>query len=400
MKRIIPLLIIMLLLCGCSSVLNGSQEYLSPHSTTAESDTEPVYIDVASYYELRQAMLSLVAGHETEGIIRFTSYNGNIEEDLNNACIFITNDTAIGSYSVSYVGSSLNRIVSYYEANISIIYKKDVSETSSIIEINTTDDLKNVMRDMMSRCTESVAVQTGSYAINQDSFYSVMNELYYGDPQLIIALPEMEIAEYADTDGSSRIYDISMTYADIPSVMLGKKNAFGTILEQLSFQLHDTDDKAQLLYQLCEYLSDSAEVSGTVPDEEYDQFDTVNTAYGALYERRASGEGFAMAMKLLCDWQDIECIVVTGRYNNYIHAWNMIKVDDEWYHFDVSRLDVGASAALMLTDGQMESRYSWDANNYPVCSGSLNYYYLTNAGSSESPDEPSEGQGDGEQTNE
>jgi hypothetical protein len=66
-------------------VLNGSQEYLSPHSTTAESDTEPVYIDVASYYELRQAMLSLVAGHETEGIIRFTSYNGNIEEDLNNA---------------------------------------------------------------------------------------------------------------------------------------------------------------------------------------------------------------------------------------------------------------------------------------------------------------------------
>ncbi|MBQ6539507.1 MAG: hypothetical protein IJL71_00585 [Oscillospiraceae bacterium] len=387
MKKIILILMIMLLLCGCSSALNGSQEYVSPHNSAGGSDAEPTYTDVANYYELRTAMLDLVKDHKTEGMIRFTTYNGDIEKDLNNACIYITNDTAIGSYSVSYVGSSLNRFVSYYEANISVIYKKDISETSKITEIYTVDSLKEVMRDMLDKCTLSLAVQTGSYNIDQTTFEKVINELYYDDPQLIVAFPKMEIAEYSDTNGSTRIYDVSMTYAFDPSEMLGRKNVFDTILEQLSYKLHDTDDEASLLYQLCTDLSESAEVADTVPDEKYDPFDTVNTAYGALYERKASGEGFAMAMKLLCNWKDIDCMVVTGRYNNYIHAWNIIKVDNEWYHFDISRLEDGASVSLMLTDRQMEGSYSWDVSQYPACNGNLDYTYLTSTVNTETPPE-------------
>lgn len=385
MKKVIPLIIAMLILTSCSSMLNGSQDYSTPHESSSDNVSRPVYVDVTSYYDLQQAILNMVTNHESEGTIRFSSYIGNVEQDLNNVCIYIPNDTAIGSYAVSYVGSSLNRIVGYYEATISIIYKRDASETNNILSVNSDDELETIINTMMSQCSQSVAVQTSSFSINQDSFTKIMNKLYYSNPQLIVTLPMMDIVEYSDANGSNRIYEVAMTYPDSPSVMVGKKNAFNTILEQISFQLNNTENKVQLLYQLCSYLSDTVTYSDTVPDEEYDRFDSVNTAYGALYERKASGEGFAMAMKLLCDWQDIDCIVVTGRYNNYIHSWNIIKIEDDWYHFDVSNLSNSVFRSLMRTDRQMSGNYSWDTNSYPECSGSLNYTYLIDSGNSEQP---------------
>ena len=62
-----------------------------------------------------------------------------------------------------------------------------------------------------------------------------------------------------------------------------------------------------------------------------------------------------------------ECIPDGG------HAWNLVRLDGEWYHMDVTWNDGGAewdenarSAYLLVTDDFMRQSRVWDEAVYPA----------------------------------
>ena len=56
--------------------------------------------------------------------------------------------------------------------------------------------------------------------------------------------------------------------------------------------------------------------------------------YGVFVEHCAVCQGYAVTTKYLCDKLGIECYVVTSRQLN--HAWNMIKINGNYYMLDVT----------------------------------------------------------------
>lgn len=66
------------------------------------------------------------------------------------------------------------------------------------------------------------------------------------------------------------------------------------------------------------------------------------TVYGALIERKAVCEGIAKATKLLLNAMNVKCIVVSGdaKEAEGNHAWNIVRINDEAYHLDVT-FDMG-----------------------------------------------------------
>lgn len=69
--------------------------------------------------------------------------------------------------------------------------------------------------------------------------------------------------------------------------------------------------------------------SGNMPYVSY-------TAYGALVNRTSVCAGYALAYERLMDQVGIPCEYVTGMTTNGYHAWNIIQIDGEWYHVDVT----------------------------------------------------------------
>ncbi len=69
--------------------------------------------------------------------------------------------------------------------------------------------------------------------------------------------------------------------------------------------------------------------------------------YGALVENMAVCQGYAYAYKLCMDLLEIPCITVGGSADNgeavLSHAWNMIELDGQWYHVDVTWDDATTS---------------------------------------------------------
>ncbi len=97
-----------------------------------------------------------------------------------------------------------------------------------------------------------------------------------------------------------------------------------------------TSDKMEMLTLLHDKLSNMV----TYYNEPIEQ-DLLYTVYGALIWGYAVCEGYARTMRYLCEQLDIDCIIVTGNSKNEQHMWNMVRLDNEWYHIDLTWNDPG-----------------------------------------------------------
>ena len=112
----------------------------------------------------------------------------------------------------------------------------------------------------------------------------------------------------------------------------------------------------------------------TLPEDSY-------TAYGTLIMGRAVCQGYADAMKLLLNLAGIEAQVVIG-YAGEPHAWNIVKIDGEYYHIDATWddpvPDTGNKVTYTyfnLSDEQIAKDHEWIRKKYPT-STSEKFQYL------------------------
>jgi hypothetical protein len=137
------------------------------------------------------------------------------------------------------------------------------------------------------------------------------------------------------------------------------------------------DNDGEILLALAERLMEVTDYDAeTAAGGDYSNQNSAATAYGALVNGLAVGEGYAMAYKALCDelGLDLECDVVLGTLNGKQHAWNIVKLEDYYYHIDVSGCDTdGIPSSFLLNDTVMSERYTWDQSKHKICNGPLVY---------------------------
>ena len=61
-----------------------------------------------------------------------------------------------------------------------------------------------------------------------------------------------------------------------------------------------------------------------------------NTAYGALLNGTSLCGGYASAFMMVMQELGIDCEFVTGEANGGPHAWNLVEVDGDYYHIDLT----------------------------------------------------------------
>lgn len=95
--------------------------------------------------------------------------------------------------------------------------------------------------------------------------------------------------------------------------------------------------------------------------------------YGVFVKEKAVCEGYARAFKMLMDIAGIDCIMVTGTVgeDNTSHAWNMVKLENDWYHVDVTFDDPYPETQeivylyLNVTDEIIAKDHTWNRNVTP-----------------------------------
>lgn len=162
--------------------------------------------------------------------------------------------------------------------------------------------------------------------------------------------------------------------------------------EIISDGMSDIEKEMAINTWLCENavyddgaLENAEKYSFTQVDEDfYDSF----TAYGILTEGVGVCASYSASFKLLADEADLESIVVTGYLEGSVpHAWNKVKIEDNWYIVDSTNNDNDTieNALLNLSDraayGTLveNENFAMDASlgNYAAREDDQEYYRAT-----------------------
>ncbi|HKM29037.1 MAG TPA: transglutaminase domain-containing protein [Anaerovoracaceae bacterium] len=108
-----------------------------------------------------------------------------------------------------------------------------------------------------------------------------------------------------------------------------------------------------------------------------------HTPYGVLKYKQAICVGNATTFKLFMDMLGIETKIIHSTQEGE-HAWDVVKLDNEWYHVDVT-FDGGNSGNpgynyFNVPDSVKDNgSYPWDHSEIPACDGTKYCYILNNA---------------------
>ena len=376
MKKLTSLLcclLAFLTLAGCASMLEGEYSSVRQYSTDASGGTNPFpVIHANSYDDILDALITMITAGDKFGVIRIDAYPGDVEQSVNEACMEISNDTALGTYAVYYLTSTVNRIISYYDAEIHITYKRTPLEIMNITPVSNTQELEGELQYYLSVGSGRGTISVTSPEITPEYIKSEVTRLYYEDPALCAILPSVSVAEFPP-DGEERILEINFSYPYTVARMTDMQEKAVNAAAEMADAVRELQPGEAVL-QLCHTLAATVDYDLEREQSGSTDFNRSDLAFGALIDGKASGLGFAMALKMLCNEIDVECIVIHGRRDSMDHGWNMIRLGNDWYHVDASIFtQVGPEYAYLIGDAWMSDRCWWDQTLYPVCDGPLAY---------------------------
>lgn len=376
-KCIISIMVSVSLLAGLSGCSLFQKEYLSvsqykvDNQSTSSSDTS----QISDYAELKNAVISMVNNHQTEGRLRFTDYGGNIQGDLSQSLVEVKAESALASFSVDYMSYDLSSIVTYYEASVYITYKRTQSEIDAVRYITGKSELSDVIAPLLDEMDSYIALRITSSTVTSEEVVSAVNTAYTLNPASCVVPPSVTVQIHPES-GLQRIIEINLEYGWKTSELKKMKS---TMYEKIDKIIKNASNvkAAMLALNLCKQLAETCEYdpSGSIRSSKTELNSGLgSTAYGALAENCADSKGIAAAYSALCKAAGIECLVVDGTVEGEAHSWNIIKIEGNYFHVDVSAYySLGAEHSFLQGDEQMKGKYVWDAEKYPVCSGEVAY---------------------------
>jgi len=355
-KRIVPVLLVLALLTGCTSMLNREYVFVAPHNQFSDTGTDSSALRAETYQGLVNAILYLVSQGTGEGVIRLYNYTRDVETDLNNACLEVAKKDPLGAYAVDYIKYDFDRIVSYYEANLNITYRRTVAQIKSVVSVTGSSAIKGELLEALTAFSPEVVLRVSYFTENEDYIIGLIQQAYYDTPDIALGLPEVAVSLYPDS-GFQRIVELILTYPDTAGNLQQMRNTLTVVSKNYAADFMAADgDLPTAIYAL---LRDRVLYQHT-------ENGLWSTAYAALVAGRADSEGFALAFHLLCKLTDTESVVVHGTQDGQLYFWNMVRTEDGWRHMDAT-----SSKGLLLKDDAMhDAGYAWNAESYPVCDDS------------------------------
>jgi len=360
---------------GCAALLEDylleeTPRVLSPSERLPEETT----VEISNYGELKEEIMGLIMKHEGQGRMLVYTYDGDITMDVAKARREIMYEDPVGSYAVSEIAGTATRIVTYSEVEVKITYKRTKQQVESIVNIGTDRSLLGAILRVLLDCEEEAVFRT-SQQFAESTILVAVRDLYYKNPRGVVMMPVTGVGIFPRYGGSESIYELKFGYPEQASIMLYyKTNLLSFVGNNARLASGETDGEillslAENLIEVCSFNVNTARSMSV-----HGAQNLAVTAYGALVNGRATGEGFAMAYKALCDELMFDCSVVLGRLDGMVHAWNIVALQGDYYHVDVAMGDLnGIETAFLKTDEDFMERYTWDMDNTVECNGTLTY---------------------------
>lgn len=356
-------------LAGCGSIFD--KEYVSVENyipPAQEKTAETEKVTVRNFSALKKAILEMVYQGDGVGSLSFDpNYDGDPLKDIEEACWQVRTQDALCAYCVVNISYEISKIVTYYEASIEVDYAASASPVSQIIRLPYAFSVEEILKDAMDNNQNRVVILINASSYSRDKMEKLVTDVYRSNPVCSVCEPKTDVFMYS---GSSmqRLYEINLDYGLPEDELIRRKSQLKNLDVRSNTGAYNMDT-AQEALAICSYLAENCELVEDAGE---------NTAYAALIKNSANSEGIALAYVEMCHQLGIDCQIVYGQLSWQDHCWNIVCIDGEYYHVDVSAcINYGIEQGFLRNDESMWNLYRWDTASYPACNGTLTYFALS-----------------------
>ena len=255
------------------------------------------------------------------------------------------------------------------EDKVIVLNKADYDDTG---KFKTCDKLNNKYLSISSK-TESEAinkivsayrntessVNLSSYNIPFDDIELLVYKSFNADLLTFNCYSNLTISCYVDR--RNYVTNLIINYADSAKTFKSRYNKLNSVITNIVNKVNSNMSPLEKALFLHDYI-----VKNTAYDYENLMKGSVplmsHSAYNVLVNNVGVCDGYSNAYKLLLDRLNINSIIVTSDSMN--HAWNMIKINNNWYHADLTWDDAAPDSKglvrhtyFLRSDNEMKNEY-------------------------------------------
>lgn len=208
------------------------------------------------------------------------------------------------------------------------------------------DTLQKAVKDME---TGWISLETPVYTNYRRDINVIVTALQTDMPQYFWLPPAYYTGNSQDGETIRILFEgqDDLTYLIDKSDRRQMEDALFNRVEEIMAQVTATTP-FEIELQLHDILCSSVTYANSVENP------LVYTAYGALVNGEAVCEGYSRAMQLLLAQYNIISTLVTGDSEGVGHMWNLVNIENAWYHLDATWNDgKGTHSYFNLTDTEI-----------------------------------------------
>lgn len=231
--------------------------------------------------------------------------------------------------AISQDGDIVSSFDSVDEISVLEVYQRELDRPYSYESLNTTqkyvyDSIINAVENYKTEFTIPAAVNVSA----QD--YKAVYQLLYNDENAIFYIGTQ--VNYSTVSGEKKIV-IQYKYSveQIKRMQAEIDKATNAILAKI----HDNMTEYEIVKLLFDEIAGNCVYDASAAN--------CSDIYGCLVNKKAICGGLSKTFGYLCSKAGIESLIITGDYD-VPHMWNMVNIDSEWYHIDVTAGIVSNSA--------------------------------------------------------
>lgn len=361
MKRIHVTILMSLILC--ISMAGCGKEQLSKADNASDKKTEKAVADELSIDTLTCELEDAVLAGETQ--IRHT-YNG--KADKLNAQIQEELETALEeSYLcrtlISNVDVQWEQQGKQAEGTFTLTYQDGVEPP--VVEAENEDEIVKGLIDGWEAGREKVTLILEDQSYSEDEFFAMLDGAEINSAKLSCEADSVYYQAY-DPEDDMQIVKMWLEFSEDKDTRQEQQAELDDAVKKYGDEIRETagdaDDETmyrtvyQKILDLAEYDTEITAVTDL--DRLSTQMRVQRSAYGALVDGNTVCTGYARGYKALCEELGLPCQVVAGIRSDINHAWNRVKIGEQYLYVDCTAGDTGTSEeeACLFTQEEMEQR--------------------------------------------
>lgn len=340
------------LLAGCTGWMEGSFTSVTPHmeayTATQPADSEAV----KSYEELTALLLRLVEEHVTLASVDVSQYPDTLEEDLEKAIAQSKSEDPLTAYAVEDIRAEVAEVGARRVASVTVSYRRTELQVREIQPAWGADGVRAKVRQALEGAESRLVLRFNGYQSLDLNQY--VEEYYREHLDVVMECPRVTVTSYPER-GTVRILEISFQYTQTQENLLNMRQGVQIILSSAAGYVRDQTSQRVKAQRLFSFLAPLINQEGS----------TSTPVYSLLCQGTGDSQSVATVYCLLCTQAGLECQVVSGTRDGEPWYWNILLLDGEYCHVDLTA-DLQTGELIPRFDPEMEA-YAWNIKQYPAC---------------------------------